>query len=289
MKGNRTIIAVLSDTHGGHILGLCNPETELKEIDNGEIRTYYPQLSETQKFMWETLEWGKDKILKLAGKDNIILIHDGDPTHGKASFLQTMSSQMSDQIIIACMNFDTWLQYKNVKTVRLAVGTGIHEMGEGSASTLIMEALKGKYPKLDIEVVYHGVLDVGGFLIDYAHHGPNKGIRTWTEGNGLRLYLQSVMMSSLMAGKPPADLYLRGHYHTYKKETLEIITEDGKCYESCIVLLPGFTFKDDYTRQATKSEYIQTVGMVAFEVLDGHLYKTHRYVRYVDIRTREIF
>jgi hypothetical protein len=291
MPYKRTILVGLSDTHGGHKLGLCNPNVLLQQIENGEIKWVSPQLSETQKWMYEAYEWGISEVISLAGKDEIVLIHDGDPTHGKASFLELMSSRMSDQILIAQSNFEIWTRYKNLKAIRFAVGTGIHEMGEGSSSILINNYLQGKYPKLNTSVVYHGVLTIQSpkrnFVVDFSHHGANTGSRTWLTGNEMRYYLRSIMIRELMDGKTPADLYLRGHYHTYMREYLEIAA-NGNTHESWMVLLPGFTFKDDYTRRVTRSEFKQSIGMVAFELLDGKLYDTHKLVRTVDIRTKEI-
>lgn len=105
----RKIIVGISDTHGGHKLGLCNPNVILQDINNGEVKPYSPQISEIQKWMWEVYEWGKEEVIKLAGKDDIILIHNGDPTHGKAIFLQTMTNQISEQILIAKANIEPWL------------------------------------------------------------------------------------------------------------------------------------------------------------------------------------
>lgn len=286
-KYNRKIIAVLSDTHGGHKLGLCNPNVKLKSIENADIRTFSPEISETQNFMWETYEWGVSETSKLAEKDDIILLHDGDPTHGKAGFLETMTTRMADQIPIAVSNLSPLLDLKNVKVVRFAAGTGLHEFGEGSAALLIAENIRGKYPKVDVEVVYHGLLDIGGFLIDYAHHGPFTGSRIWLAGNELRYYLRSIMMGEIMEGRIPPHLILRGHYHVYRKEYLEI-SANGELYESWAFVLPGFTFKDDYTRRATRSEFKQTVGMMAFEVVNGRLYASHKFTKTVDIRTKEI-
>jgi len=276
----RRIVPVISDTHGGHKLGLCLPTVVLERMENGQVEKYNPQLSETQKFMAETYEWGVSEIIKLAGKDEIIPIFNGDPTHGKASFLEVMGTRMSDQIDIAKEPIDRWLQYKNVRTVRLSIGTGIHELGEGSASILITHALRDKYPNKDIGVVYHGVLDIDGFLIDYAHHGPNIGTRVWLEGNELRYYLRSIMLGSILKGRTPPNLVLRGHYHQYKREWLEL---NG--YESWICLLPGFTFKDDYTRRATRSQSDQSVGMLAFELIDGHLHKVHKFLQRTPLLT----
>lgn len=282
----RKIIVAVSDTHGGHVLGLCNPNTMLESIDTNTITKYNPTLSETQKFIYEVYEWGKEEVIKLAKKDDIILIHNGDPTHGNALFLTKQSGRMSDQILIAQENIDVWLQYANVKMVRFAVGTGVHEMGEGSASLLVSELLRNKHPKVNIGVVYHGLLDIGGFLIDYAHHGPNRGSRKWLEGNELRYYLRSIMMHDIMKGKCPPHLVLRGHYHTYQREFLEIMVNEF-FVKSWAVLLPGFTLKDDYTRQATKSGSEQHVGMVAFELYDNQIVNCHQFIKNVDLRTKE--
>lgn len=283
----RRIIAVVSDSHAGHKLGLCNPKTELEQIENGKVIKYYPQISETQKFMWNVYLWGINETIKLAGNDEIILIHNGDPTHGKASFLETMSTKLSDQLLIAQANIELWLQYPNIHIIRFAAGTGLHELGEASAQILIANALRGKYPDKDIGVVYHGLLDIDGFLIDYAHHGPNVGIRKWLEGNELRYYLRSIMIGEVLEGRTPPHLVLRGHYHVYRKEYLEM-TANGQTYESWAIILPGFTFKDDYTRRATRSEFKQSIGIIAFEILDGHLYRGYRFTKTADVRTKEI-
>ena len=283
----RKILVGISDTHGGHKLGLCNPKTILENVDNGAVTPYSPQISEIQNFMWETYEWGIQETLSLAGKDDIVVIHDGDPTHGKAGFLQVMSNQISDQILIAVANFEPWFKYKNVKTVRFALGTGIHEFGEGSSSTIIANLLRSKYPKVDVGMVYHGLLNIDGFLIDYSHHGPFTGSRKWLEGNELRYYLRSIMMDELMNRNTPPSLVIRGHYHTYRREFLEIIA-NGVFYEGWAVVMPGFTFKDDYTRKASRSEFKQTIGMLAFEIIDGHLYRVHPFIKTIDIRTKEI-
>jgi hypothetical protein len=280
-------VAIVSDEHGGHKLGLCNPKTKLEDITNGKVTVYSPQISATQEFLWEVHEWGKDETMKLAGKDDVILIHDGDPTHGKASFLETMGTRMSDQFAIAEANFDVWMKYKNVKMVRFAAGTGIHEMGESSSSLTIANSLRRSYPEKDIGVVYHGLLDIKGFTIDYAHHGPNAGSRIWLSGNELRYYLRSIMLGEIMEGKRPPHLVVRGHYHTYRREFLEMPSH-GKLVDSWAMLLPAFTFKDDHTRKVTKSNSKQTVGMVALEIVNGKLVDSIPFIRTVDIRTQEV-
>jgi hypothetical protein len=287
MPNKRIIVVGLSDTHAGHKLGLCNPDVKLKEIVGDQPIEYSPQLLEVQKWLWEVYSWGMQQIISLAAGDDIVLIHNGDPTHGKASFLELMSSRMSDQPFIARANIEPWLHYDNVRAVRFAVGTGVHEMGEGSSSLIVAELLSKQFPNVNISVVYHGLINIDGFIIDFAHHGPGMGSRKWLEGNELRYYLRSLVISEIMSGKVPPHLVLRGHYHTYKREFLET-SVGGKFYENWIALLPGFTFKDDYTRRVTRSEFKQGAGMIAFELISGHLYRTHPFIKVVDIRTKEV-
>jgi len=48
-KSNRAIIVAESDPHGGHKLGLLNPEVRLEDE---ERRLYQPRLTETQENLW---------------------------------------------------------------------------------------------------------------------------------------------------------------------------------------------------------------------------------------------
>jgi hypothetical protein len=94
-------------------------------------------------------------------------------------------------------------------------------------------------------------------------------------------------MSEMMYGNTPPTVVIRGHYHTYRREFLEICS-NGNCIGSWAILLPGFTFKDDYTRRATRSEFRQSVGMVALEIIDGKLVNVYPFIKTVDLRTREV-
>ena len=52
MPMRRVIIAVVSDTHGGHRLGLLNPNTVLyAENEIGEWDYFRPELTESQRFL----------------------------------------------------------------------------------------------------------------------------------------------------------------------------------------------------------------------------------------------
>ena len=282
-KYNRKIIVAVSDYHSGNALGLCNPETELQD-DMGQPK--HPDLNEPQKYLWDVYTKGVQDCISLAGRDEIVVIHDGDVTHGNKYIEEVIGTRIADQIFIAVYNFLPFLNLKNVKTLRLAKGTGAHSFGEGSADVLVEKILKERTKK-DIKTLYHGLSQIGGIWVDYAHHGANVGSRNWLRGNEARYYLRSIMMDEIQAGNVPPRLVLRGHYHSYVKETLWMDTYLGMV-ESTIVILPSMCMLGDHGRQATRSAYKITNGMVALEVINDKLFDTHFFGQTLDIRTREV-
>lgn len=281
---NRFILAAISDTHGGFKLGLLNPKTILEDEDEeGNIIQYSPELNNTQKYLWDDVYLpAVDKLKELAGDDEIILAHIGDPTHGNKYISEQVSTRLSDQIDIALFNLLPLCQLDNVSTIRIVKGTGSHEFGEGSAPILIQRLLSKAFPNKSIKAVNHGLMEIDGFEVDYAHHGPYPGSRDWLRGNVARYYLRDLMYQSINSGMRPPNLVLRGHYHQYVREWLSM---NGN--ESWLVILPSMCMLSFYTRQATRSAFRSTNGLVAFEVEDGQLREAHFFGKTMDIRTKE--
>jgi len=283
-KYKRTILATMSDSHGGHILGLANPETELQDDERGY---YNPELNPYQIYLWNKIYLPAiEDTVKLAEKDNIYLFHIGDATQGNKYPNEQMTTRPADQFRLAKWNLMPWLHYKNVKAVRIAKGTSSHAFGEGTSEILLEDVLSDKYPKIDIRTVYHGLAEIGGIKIDYTHHGPGQSIRKWLEGNTARYYLRDKMWKEILAGNIPPELFLRGHFHEYIREILEI--QQGKdWYESMLVVVPSLCGIGDYARQITKSVYQITNGIIVFEIINGQIYQTYKFIETIDTRTKE--
>ena len=283
----RVILAVASDKHGGHRLGLLNPETELEYEDKrGDVVKYNPDLIPFQEYLWELHENHVKETKKLAGRDEIIVFDNGDPTAGNKHPHEQVSTRISDQFDIAAWNMYPWLDIKNVKTVRITKGTGAHNFGEGAAEIAIQRMLQNRYPKKDIRTIYHGLAKVAGVTIDYSHHGPSTGSRNWLKGNEARYYLKSLIQDEIDLGNTPPHLVIRGHYHSYVEEYV-IKMFQGKRYKVQLNVLPSYCGIDDYARQATKSKYILQHGMVCYEIVDGKILDTHPLMETIDIRTKE--
>ena len=93
-------------------------------------------------------------------------------------------------------------------------------------------------------------------------------------------------MKEILAKRLPPSLVLRGHYHTYVKETLWIGGE-AEDYESILIVVPSLCMIDEHARKITRSTYQITNGMVAVEIIDGQIHKTHKFAETIDIRTKE--
>ncbi len=283
----RRLVLVLSDTHAGHRFGLMNPAVELPEEDHeGKVVWYTPRPSEYQEFLWEVYTDGIRFLQELAHGDEIVVVHNGDATQGMRFPQHWVSSRLADQVIIAVANLDVLAGLPEVRIVRLTKGTGSHVFEEGSSEILIAQQLQERHPERDVECVYHGLLDVDGVTIDYAHHGPSPGLREWTRGNVARHYLRSEMYSQMLHGERPARVVMRSHMHTYTRETLQELSGD-RVYTSDLIITPAFCGLGDHGHRATRSAYEIRHGFVVLEIVDGQLVEIHPLLTRVDLRTKE--
>ena len=283
----RTILAICSDLHGGHRHGLLNPATSLEEInEKGEkVKDYHPELTPIQRYLWETYIEQIGAVRNLAQDDPLIVILNGDMTAGNKYPQLLVSDRIADQMLIGAANIEPWFGLAP-KAVRLIKGTGAHVFGQGTSEILITQLLKTLHPETSIEVYDHSLISIGGMDVDISHHGPPPGSRAWLKGNEVRYYLKSLMFDELSAGKKPPRLILRGHYHDYIKETVNI-RNNGDWYESTLVITPSFAYVDNHGRQSVKSPARITHGMVVVEIVNGELLQITPLTKTVDIRSRE--
>ena len=277
------IIPLFSDTHAGNKLGLMNPDVQLpQETETGELVPYTPAMTEMQRHLWGLWMNGVEAARELAHGNEIIPIHNGDATQGTKYQQSWVSTRLSDQIAIADANMQPWLSLENVKTWRYAIGTGAHNGGEGTTEYELAARQQKQYPEKDIQAAYHGLATINGVTIDYAHHGPHPGGRSWLKGNVARYYLRDIMISELTANRLPPKIVVRGHYHTLVIERVQM----DDC-ESWIIILPSFCGLDDHSVQAVRSPDTICNGLVLLETVDGELLNIHERKTVIDIRTKE--
>lgn len=282
---NRVVLVVISDSHGGHKLGLMSPDLELQgEGPNGELTIERIKLTAYQEWLWHDVYVpGVDAVAREGNRaDRVVVLHLGDICHGDKHPDQLVSTRISDQIKIAKANLQPLLELPRMQALRLVMGTGAHEFGEGTAAILVGEQVRAE-TDLDVQALYHGLANIGGANVDYTHHGPGPGGRSWLGGNVARYYLRDQMFKAVMAGDDPADLYLRGHVHAPVDEMVRVGKHVGR-----LVICPSMCGLGDYGRQATRGEWKICNGFMAFTIEGGRIVDTLDLTQTVDIRTREV-
>jgi len=278
-RKQRRLLVVLSDLHCGHRLGLLAPGTELLEIDaKGGVTAWMPSLGPTQQYLWALYQGHMDAILS-RGLEVTVLVN-GDLTHGTKYRDALFTESLHDQCIVAEQCLTPWLE-SGVKKLRVIRGTESHTV-DGSTEGMIANLLAKGYPKADIGIVGHGLFEMDGLRFDVAHHGPSRGIREWTSGNQARYYLKSLMLSEIGRGKEPPDWVIRSHFHSYMPP--ERVNAAGRASE--IVLTPSYCGMNGHGRQATRSQHVQTHGLVLFEIGE-RLCRFEAMLETLDLRTTE--
>lgn len=284
----RKIGVYLADTHGGHKLGLLNPKTELYEEDQHEGRGYWycPELTETQRYLWSVYTSHREEVWEFAGGAATHVFHCGDECHGDKYPDQLVSTRMGDQLLIGEGNLKPWIK-EGCRSLRLEKGTSAHDFGESSSTMVITRHLRDQFPDCNVDMVKHGVANFDGCRIDYAHHGPHPGIRVWTQGNQLRYYVKDRMLSSILHGEDPPQVFIRAHYHTAMHEVVEV--RGHKTWRCEAYILPSYCGLSDFGAQATRSMDRVDVGMLAFAIEDGELADTLELVETLDLKMEEEF
>jgi hypothetical protein len=281
-NGRRRWVLAEADTHAGHKVGLCNPVAVLLDDQKNEAGV---NLGAYQRHIWDLRMAFLQEVATLAGRAEVIHVHDGDVTHGNKHASGLITTRIEDQMEIADWNMRPVYDLPGVRRGRFISGTEAHTFGEASSEIALAKRLSLRYPKYDIQPLAHSVLEVDGVVLDVSHHGPGAGIRQWTRGNVARHYLRSRMWQDFKRGRKPADVYLRGHYHTFVWETLRE-QFGGEMVTSHLVVLPSWCGMTEYARQATKSEYEVTNGLVLLELAAGRV-EVHPMVRSLDLRVEE--
>lgn len=296
----RSIFATFGDTHANSKVGLMNPEVELEQevpilLDDGSrdtmVERYSPSPTLPQQYVWSDFTEDIGALIALADGDPVDILHGGDLGQGSKHPDELVSTRLADALQIAYSNLQYVMEAReqgdlNLRNFWIAKGTGSHSEGEGSVESIVASRLRDKYD-FPVKVAYHYLLDIDGYTVDASHHGPGPGIRNWLRGNILQLYVLSLMMDELDAGNRPPDMVLRYHFHQFVRRWSTKVLASGTS-ETLGVICPSYCFTNDYARKVARSPARVTIGQLAFELLDGKLYRAHEFRRTYDLRTKVV-
>ena len=83
-----------------------------------------------------------------------------------------------------------------------------------------------------------------------------------------------------------ARVHTRAHVHVFRQATYHA-TLKGEQHQFDAILLPSWCGMGDFAYKVTRSEPVQTFGMIALEVVGGELVKVHQFIHSLDLRVKE--
>jgi len=286
-RPRRVIVLLVADEHAGNKLGLMNPDVVLHQLDEtGRLVEWRPPLGALQSKLWAWFTGDVSKVAELAGGDEIIYVHQGDVVQGTKHRVQQVGDREANQLLIAVANQEPILSLPNVGEVRFVAGTAAHDGIGASRVSEVVKVLSLQYPKVHFETLYHGVLNVDGCRVDYAHHGPHPGSRYWLEGNALLWYVRDLVVQDLIRRRDPPRVFTRAHQHAWRHAPYCTMV-DGAERQFDGILLPAWCGMQDYAYKVVRSAPWQAFGMVALEVVGGELAGVHPFTHELDLRTEE--
>lgn len=246
----RILLAVVSDLHVGSTVALCPPGGIALE-DGGR---YTPNVA--QVWIWD--QWIRYRDI-LAGYRRggwkIVLLVNGefiDGLHHESSQLAANSPE-----IMAAAAVEVMMPMVNTcDALYVTRGTEAHS-GHGAASDFAIARELGavRDPDSGQCAAYQWRIDVGGVVVDAAHH-VTGGSRMTTRGNNIRAEMQD----AILAGCPP-DIMIRSHVHTY--------ADTGRMFwprQACVT--PAWQLKTAFAHRVTRLP-AREVGGVVFEIEGG--------------------
>ena len=250
MSRKRVLLAVVSDLHVGSTVAICPPGGIALE-DGGR---YQPNVA--QVWIWDQWLRYRDILAgyRKAGWKVVLLVNGEfvDGLHHESTQLATNSPE-----IMAAAAIEVMMPLVNASDVLYATrGTEAHS-GKGAASDFAIARELGAVidPDSGQCAAYQWKIDVGGVIVDAAHH-VSGGTRMTTRGNNIRAEMQD----AILAGCAP-DIMIRSHVHNY--------ADTGRMFwpkQACVT--PAWQLKSAFAHRVTRLP-AREVGGVVFEIEDG--------------------
>jgi hypothetical protein len=259
-----TTLLHLSDSQSGQLGGLIAPGTEL-EYDNNEKRT--PELSATSLWVWDCYNKVIDTAIDYTGTDPLVVYHTSEVVHGSRFIEYLYSSWQEHQVTIAVQALSHLRRIPTLAGIRFCYGTGAHDYGQQSATKGVAERCAAwGYP---VACVDHGVEEIDGCSIDWAHHGPTVS-RMEDKACAGRRYVIRLLRLFLERGKRAPDIVLRGHVHARITEMVKVPWgRDGvPVLLSIGAPLAGM---NEYAHKFTQSTPITEIGGTLIRIENGRV------------------
>lgn len=259
-KQNKPILVVASsDHHTNSTLGLCPPAFQLD--DGGTYKA-----SSAQRKLWR--EWrrfiAQTQALKESLNAYVIVLFNGDVTDGDHhDTSQIITRNRSTMIRLAATVLEPLVSLSDMAV--FVRGTPGH-VGKGGDMEEAIAYDLGGWEHDGTHSHWKWVADVGGVVIDAAHHA-SMGRLPWTAKNAANKIAAKTLFDYASNHDHVPDVVLRSHNHRW--------ADSYDNYPVRALCLPGWQLKTEYVHRLDTTS-IPSIGG-AFIVIDGGEYDIRKF------------
>lgn len=236
-------VAVVSDLHIGSTVAL-SPATY--NLPDGQIL----QASKSQ--LWINQCWNKfwSEFHKLQAKTKIIVVN-GEFCEGEHHANHQLSGQAE---VMEAMAVDLMLPHVNkVSKLFVVRGSSAHSKSQGMADEMVARQLGAKTgSQVGWKSDYRWIINVGGVIMDFAHHVTGSGV-PWTAGNNVRRMVLETVLNCNENNRSAPDLIIRSHVHK------PAMFQYGKTRG---YITPSWKLQDEYGFKIAPSSILPIGGLI---------------------------
>lgn len=268
---SKIALYIVSDKHTGHVHGLTNPNSDLKEMVPMKGKPVYSQvhLNAIQQAIWEVTaearKWGGHNLQDY----DKYLIDLGELIQGNEHTDDLMTDKLNEQRKLAREGVEPFLELSGMKGARMYYATPWHDGGAGDAPETIADELQQKYLDLDIQAQHKSIIDIDGFKVQFSHGGPSPGKRFRLQPNGAYWAAHDLILRNTAEGEVIPDLVVTAHYHQASRAKPSFFI-DGEWVSCEWMTTPPLCGPGAYSRKVANPDYFYC-GMSIVQIVDGKL------------------
>lgn len=255
MTERRDVILVVSDLHSDGTTALC---PERITLDDGNV----VMPNKAQRWLrqcWRDLHEFVTG-LETAGDGKHWLIVNGETSDGDHHNTgQIHSRNPADMIKTAVDLLEPLAEWADHRF--FTRGTEVHSGGAGYLDELVARDLGGEMDQeRNTYSWWHLLANIGGLILDVAHHPPSGSSRPWTKGNPANTLAAVTTMEYAQRRERVPDIVIRGHIHKYG--------DSGSNYPCRAIITPAWQLATAYSHRRFAGQ-LSDIGGVILIIEDG--------------------
>ncbi len=220
-------IACVSDLHVGSTVAL--PAAKQYVLPDGQI--LYASLAQLWLLECWRMYWKEFHSIK--AKRSAIIIN-GETVEGEHHCAKQIAGQAE---VMEAMAVELLRPHiSKVNKLYVTRGSAAHSKQQGMADETVARELGAVRNAAGWHSDYNWRINVGGCLIDAAHHISGGGV-PWTAGNNVRRQVMTSILQAVQRQEKPPNILLRGHVHNLAEWQFA----ETKCY-----VTPSWKLRDEY-------------------------------------------